>query len=224
MIGLEIFTTSPSFFTFFLPKIGLEMTTDEIRKVFSQGLLESAELKRISSETNSLLDALATVSMVIAESLRNGGKVMFCGNGGSAADAQHLATEMVVRLTGDMERPAIAALALTTDTSILTATANDYGYEFVFRRQIEALGNRGDVLIAISTSGKSPSILAAMAAARVKGIYTVAWCGEDPRGMGPLADSIIAVPSNVTARIQECHITLGHLLIHTVERLLYSNQ
>ncbi|MCX7836012.1 MAG: SIS domain-containing protein [bacterium] len=199
------------------------MTTEQIRTLFSQGLLESSELKRKSSEDRTLLDALAEVSLVIADSLRKGGKVMFCGNGGSAADAQHLATEMVVRLTSDLERPAIAAIALTTDTSILTATANDYGYDFVFRRQIEALGNPGDVLIAISTSGKSSSVLAAMAAARAKRIFTVAWCGEDPRGMAPLADAVVAVPSQITARIQECHITLGHLLIHTVERLLYSN-
>lgn len=197
------------------------MTSDQIKTIFRVGLLESAEVKRISSEHQTLLDSLAQATESLVSSIQSGGKVLFCGNGGSAADAQHLATEMVVRLTGDMERPAIPAIALTTDTSILTATSNDYGYDYVFRRQIEAIGNAGDVLIAISTSGKSSSILAAMAAARAKRMKTIAWCGENPRGMEALADVIVAVPSSVTARIQECHITFGHLLIHAVERILY---
>jgi len=197
------------------------VTREEMKSIVADGLLASAEVKKQSAANDKLISAVASVAERIADSIRKNGKVMFCGNGGSAADSQHLATEMVVRLTGDYERPAIAAIALTTDTSILTGGANDYGYDHIFKRQIEALGNAGDVLIAISTSGKSPSILAAMAAARAKGVTTVAWCGNDPRGMGPLADIIVSVPSQITAHIQETHITLGHLLIHLVERILY---
>ncbi|MDK9701225.1 MAG: D-sedoheptulose 7-phosphate isomerase [bacterium] len=193
----------------------------DFRSVIKDGLLRSADVKRQAAESEELVTSLLDVAEVIVASVRNGGKILFCGNGGSAADSQHLATELVVRLTGDFERPAIASIALTTDTSILTGGANDYGYDHVFKRQIEALGREGDVLIAISTSGKSPSVLAAMAVARVKNMKTVAWCGADPRGMEPLADYIVSVPSNITANIQECHITLGHLLIHLVERMLY---
>ena len=191
------------------------------QEIIRDGLLASAEVKRKAAESEELTSSLIEVAEAIVASIRNGGKVLFCGNGGSAADSQHLATELVVRLTGDYERPAIGAIALTTDTSILTGGANDYGYDHVFKRQVEALGREGDVLIAISTSGKSPSVLAAMAAARVKRMKTVAWCGADPRGMEPLADYIVSVPSTVTANIQECHITLGHILIHLVERMLY---
>ncbi len=197
------------------------MTHDEQMKAVANGLLASAEVKRASAANEVLLQTICTIAERIADTIRNGGKVLFCGNGGSAADSQHLATELVVRLSGDYERPAIAALALTTDSSILTGCANDYGYDHVFKRQVEALGSVGDVLIAISTSGKSSSVLAAMAAARAKGVTTVAWCGADPRGMGALADYVVSVPSQVTAHIQETHITLGHLLIHLVERILY---
>lgn len=193
----------------------------DYRSVVVNGLLTSADVKRQAAVSEELVTSLIDVAEAIVASVRNGGKILFCGNGGSAADSQHLATELVVRLTGDFERPAIASIALTTDTSILTGGANDYGYDHVFKRQIEALGREGDVLIAISTSGKSPSVLAAMAAARVKNMKTVAWCGADPRGMEPLADYIVSVPSNVTANIQECHITLGHILIHLIERMLY---
>lgn len=197
------------------------MTKDEMNSIITTHLMTSAKVKEQAADNASLISQLTAVAERIAESVKAGGKVFFCGNGGSAADSQHLATELVIRLTGDFERPAIGAIALTTDTSILTGGANDYGYDHVFKRQIEALGNKGDVLIAISTSGKSPSVLAAMAAARSKGITAVAWCGSDPRGMGPLADFTIAVPSTVTALIQEAHIALGHILIHLVERILY---
>ncbi len=137
-------------------------------------------------------------------SLRNGGKLMFFGNGGSAADAQHLATELTIRYKTN--RSAIAALALTTDTSALTAAGNDLGFERLFSRQIEALGKKGDVAIAISTSGKSSNILAAMRQARSMGIVTASLSGKGGGDIAPLTDHLLIVPSDATARIQEMHI------------------
>lgn len=150
--------------------------------------------------------------------VRAGGKLLLFGNGGSAADAQHLAAELVVRYQTD--RPAIAALALTTDTSALTACANDLGYEHVFSRQIEALGRPGDVAVGISTSGRSPNILAALAAARAGQLHTVGLTGSDGAAMQALCDVVLSVPSRVTARIQEMHIFLGHMLCKALEQRL----
>jgi D-sedoheptulose 7-phosphate isomerase len=155
---------------------------------------------------------------VCAQALERGGKVMLCGNGGSAADSQHIAAELVGRLQG--ERRALAAIALTTDSSALTAIANDYGYEQVFARQVAGLGRRGDVLVAISTSGQSASVLAAAECARGMGITTIALAGK---GGGPLAAACalaLVVPSDVTARIQEAHIVIGHALCFGIERRL----
>lgn len=161
---------------------------------------------------------LAALVEACALSVAAGGKLMFFGNGGSAADAQHIATELSVRYVGD--RAPIAALALTTDTSVLTAAANDMGYEQVFARQVQALGRAGDVAIGISTSGKSPNVVLALDAARKMGIVTAAFTGNDGAKMTALADHLINVPSTVTARIQEMHITLGHLLCETLEKRL----
>jgi D-sedoheptulose 7-phosphate isomerase len=156
----------------------------------------------------------------IASSLRAGGKLMICGNGGSAADSQHMATELTCRLTKEFERPAIAALALTTDTSFLTAYANDFGYDGVFERQVQALGKAGDVLLAISTSGGSENIRRAVRAARESGITTVVLVGEG----GPLqdeADHAIVIPSTVTAHVQEAMLPIEHVMCHAIERELY---
>ncbi|PKQ02817.1 MAG: phosphoheptose isomerase, partial [Alphaproteobacteria bacterium HGW-Alphaproteobacteria-11] len=142
----------------------------------------------------------------------------FFGNGGSAADAQHIAAELSVRFVKD--RPAIAALALTTDTSVLTAAANDMGYEHVFERQVEALGRRGDLAIGISTSGKSPNVVLALAAARKQGLVTAALTGAEPNAMKDVADHLICVPSKTTARIQEMHIVIGHMLCAGIEKQL----
>jgi D-sedoheptulose 7-phosphate isomerase len=161
---------------------------------------------------------LAALVEACAESVLDGGKLMFFGNGGSAADSQHIATELSVRYVGD--RAPIAALALTTDTSVLTAAANDMGYEQVFARQVRALGRAGDVAIGISTSGKSRNVALALEAAREMGIITAALTGDDGAAMTPLADHLLNVPSTVTARIQEMHITLGHLLCETLEKRL----
>ncbi len=151
-----------------------------------------------------------------------GGKLLICGNGGSAADAQHLATEFVSTLTIDNPRPSIPAIALTTDSSLLTAIANDFGVEGMFSRQVESLGRAGDVLIAISTSGNSANVVRAAAqAARAQGLSVVALTGSRRRGARELADATIRVPSTVTAHIQECHLAIEQLLALLVETDLY---
>jgi D-sedoheptulose 7-phosphate isomerase len=163
---------------------------------------------------------IARAAALIAESFQRGGKLLLCGNGGSAADCQHMAAEFVSRLTKEVARPALPAIALTTDTSYLTAYANDFGFEGVFARQIEALGNAGDVLLAISTSGSSRNVLAAVDAARRKSIAVIALAGDG----GPLAggaDVAIQVPSRDTQLIQQVHLAVEHLICQLVERALY---
>lgn len=150
--------------------------------------------------------------------LAAGGRIFWAGNGGSAADCQHLAAELVVRYR--LNRRALASIALTTDTSILTAHANDFGFETVFARQLEALGRPGDLLMAISTSGTSPNILAVAQAARSLGVYCVGWTGASGGSLIELADECLCVPSNVTARIQEAHILIGHWLCERLETTL----
>ena len=147
--------------------------------------------------------------------LEGGGKILFFGNGGSAADAQHLATELTVRYVGD--RPAIAGLALTTDTSAITATGNDMGFESIFSRQIEALGRPGDVAIALSTSGRSVNVIRGLEQARAQGLVAAALGGGDGGALVSLADPLLLVPGTVTARIQEVHIMLGQMLCGAIE-------
>ncbi|HEX5508850.1 MAG TPA: D-sedoheptulose 7-phosphate isomerase [Pseudolabrys sp.] len=165
-----------------------------------------------------LAGAFAGLLGACAQSIRSGGKLLFFGNGGSAADAQHLATELTVRYRND--RAPIAAIALTTDSSALTAAGNDLGFEQIFARQIAALGERGDVAIAISTSGKSPNVLAALRQAKAMGLATAALTGKGGGNLAGLADHLLVVPSDTTARIQEMHITLGHMLCGALEREL----
>ncbi len=162
-----------------------------------------------------LAGAFAGLVAACVASLRAGGKLMFFGNGGSAADAQHLATELSVRYKAN--RAAIAALALTTDTSALTAAGNDLGFEHVFARQIEALGKPGDVAIAISTSGQSPNVIAGLKQARAMKLITAALGGKGGGGLEGLADHLLVVPSDTTARIQEMHIVLGQMLCGAIE-------
>jgi len=162
---------------------------------------------------------IAQTAEVIAHGLRNGKKVLFFGNGGSAADSQHLAAEMVGRFGPD--RSPMAAIALSTDTSILTAVGNDYGYEKVFGRQIEALGQAGDVAIGISTSGNSPNVLHALDVARSKGLFTVGFTGQTGGKMNDRAEVLFRVPSGQTSRIQETHILLGHILCELIDRELF---
>jgi D-sedoheptulose 7-phosphate isomerase len=161
---------------------------------------------------------LMDISCEIIKSLRSGGKVMFCGNGGSAADSQHLAAELVGRQNYD--RAPAAGLALTVDSSALTALGNDYGYESVFARQVEALGRAGDVLIGISTSGRSANVVRALEAAKAKGIVTMSFTGDRPRDMG-IAEYQLNVPADETAKIQELHILCGHIIFALVERGLF---
>ncbi len=191
------------------------MTEDEIIK---QALIESAETKH--SMIEGCGDALKTASSWVAQAMKNGGTLLICGNGGSAADAQHIATEFVVRLTSDSERRALPAIALTTDTSTLTAAANDFGFDYIFSRQIEALGRPGDILIGISTSGKSPNVIEAAVSAQKRGIKVIAFLGAKKGDLGEIADLCICIPSDNGQRIQEGHITAGHLLVSLTERRL----
>jgi D-sedoheptulose 7-phosphate isomerase len=148
-------------------------------------------------------------------SLQNGGKILFFGNGGSAADAQHLATELTVRFIKN--RTAISALSLTTDTSALTAIGNDLGFNYLFSRQIEALGKKGDVAIGITTSGKSPNVMEGFKAARAQGLHTIAFTGGTAGDLAGAADLLLVVPSATTRRIQEMHITIGQMLCGALE-------
>jgi D-sedoheptulose 7-phosphate isomerase len=180
-------------------------------------LAESAALKQ------RLLDVvtsdLARGVRLWADALSGGHKILLCGNGGSAADAQHAATELVVRLK--RKRPALPALALTTDTSLLTAAANDYGFEKIFERQVEALGEPGDVLVAISTSGNSANVVRAARTARAQKLKVMALTGPAPNKLALLAHVNLAAPSDDTQRIQEAHITLLHILCRQTEYLLF---
>lgn len=184
------------------------------------------EIKRQIEESIAVKQRLAAEEIekcaaLFIETLRRGGKILFCGNGGSAADSQHLAAELVVRLRSEFDRPSIPAMALTVDTSILTAGSNDFGFEEVFARQIEALGQPGDLLVAISTSGNSPNILRAIEAARAREMITVGLSGKDGGKMKNLVDLAIVVLSSSTARIQECHILIGHIVCQLVEETLF---
>jgi phosphoheptose isomerase len=167
------------------------------------------------------LDDIVEAARILVGSLRAGGKMLICGNGGSAADAQHLATEFVSTLTLDHQRPTIPAIALTTDTSLLTAIANDFGVEGMFARQVDSLGAAGDVLIAISTSGNSANVVAAAERARERRMKVVALTGDGGGKLAPFADAAIQVPSTVTAHIQECHLAIEQLLALLVEEDLY---
>jgi len=164
--------------------------------------------------------SIVAAADLMAGCFRRQGKVLLCGNGGSAADCQHMAAELVGRLTHGSRRPGLPAVALTTDTSFLTAYPNDVGFDGVFARQVQALGVKGDVLVAISTSGRSPNVLAAAAEARAKGLAVIALIGED----GPLAasaDVTIRVPTGDTQIVQQVHLAVEHLICHLVERTLY---
>ena len=162
---------------------------------------------------------ITTIGALTATAMKNGGKLLVAGNGGSAADAQHLVAEFVSRLT--IDRPALRAIALTTDSSILTATGNDYGFDRVFERQVEALGQPGDVFLGISTSGNSPNILKALHQAKKLDIHTIGFSGNSGGKMATLCDHNVIIPSAVTMNIQECHLTLEHIFCMVVERCYF---
>lgn len=182
-------------------------------------LLESADVKR--STADNCIDSILAAARILSRVFRSGGKLLLCGNGGSAADCQHMATELVSRLTKDLERAALPAIALTTDTSFLTAFANDSGFDGVFERQVQAHGRPGDVLIGISTSGNSANVLRAVAAARGQGMHTIVLTGIGGGRVAALAETVIAVPSADTQHIQEAHLAIEHLLCYLVERDLF---
>jgi D-sedoheptulose 7-phosphate isomerase len=186
-------------------------------QLIDQFVSESLRVKAKFFEENK--DAIARTAETIAHGLRGGHKVLFFGNGGSAADSQHLAAELVGRFGPD--RSPLAAISLSTDTSILTAVGNDYGYENIFARQIAGLGHAGDTAIAISTSGNSPSVLGGIDVARSKGLFTVGFTGETGGKMQDRVEVLFRVPSRQTPRIQETHILLGHILCELVDRQLF---
>lgn len=191
---------------------------DKRYDLISARLTESNKVRTLVLENCS--DDIIHAAEVIAQSFSSGGKLLLCGNGGSAADCQHLAAEFVSRLRKDFERQALPALALTTDTSFLTAYTNDYGYEGIFARQVEAFAKPGDVVLGISTSGSSANIVCALKQARAAGCVTVALIGEGG-SLRDLADVTVAVPSSKTQYIQECHLSIEHLLCELVEEMLF---
>jgi D-sedoheptulose 7-phosphate isomerase len=191
------------------------MSTVHETERFAAMMHKSADLKRrIATE---LADTVIRVVDACETCIRGGGKLMFCGNGGSAGDSQHLATELLIRLRGSVERDAWPALALTLDPAMLTACGNDYGYERVFERPLRGLGRRGDVLFGITTSGRSPNVVLALKAAREMGIATVGLLGGAGDPAMSLCDHALLVPDMETARIQECHIALGHAVLELLE-------
>jgi D-sedoheptulose 7-phosphate isomerase len=187
-------------------------SSPDAANVFGKALAEHLQVVSRIEEQQGVLEGIA---LAMTATLRGGGKILWCGNGGSAADAQHLAAELMGRFR--RERRALPSVALTTDTSVLTAVANDYGYETVFSRQVEALGNAGDVLVGISTSGNSANVIAALKTARAQGMATVAFTGAGGGKMAGHADHLFAVESRDTARIQEAHIFAGHMLCDWIE-------
>ena len=189
--------------------------TDIIRAHIS----ESVRVKQALLADGALMAKIDAIAEVMVTAYRNGHKTLWAGNGGSAADAQHMAGELVNKFTFD--RPGLAALSLSTDTSIITAVGNDYGFDRLFARQIEAQGCTGDVFVGISTSGKSPNLVNALPACRAKGIASVAIVGANPCPMDDY-DYVIHVPSTETPRIQECQTLIGHILCYLVEQMLFA--
>lgn len=184
-------------------------------ELIEQRLTEHLRLVQKVQRSKKLLKEIALAGAMMKVAIAAGHKIMFCGNGGSAADAQHWAAEIVGRF--QKERRGMPAIALTVDTSVLTAIANDYGYERVFARQVEALGNAGDVLVALSTSGSSPNVLAAVEEARKSGIKTIGMTAQGGGKMAEICDVCLAIPDKVTARAQEMHSLIGHILCEIVE-------
>jgi D-sedoheptulose 7-phosphate isomerase len=188
----------------------------DVREHFSAGLRDLAHLA--AAVADQMGPALERALTMVRETVRGGGTLFFCGNGGSAADAQHIATEYVVRYMRD--RRAYPAVALTTDTSLLTAAANDFGFEAVFARQVEALARPGDLLVIHSTSGNSPNVLAAAKTARTKGVHVLAFSARDGGALRTLADHTVVIPTSRTDRAQELHLCIEHLICELVEREL----
>ena len=187
-----------------------------------QEISRSMQVLQAMLDDSALSDTVVRLSAACTKSIASGGKVMFCGNGGSAGDSQHLAAELVGKLVFD--RPAMAGLALTVDSSALTAVGNDFGYEYVFSRQVEGLGRAGDVLVGISTSGRSKNVVKAMEAARERGIVTVAMTGSVHGPMAELADFWLPIPATETQKIQEGQMVIGHIFCALIEEAIHGKQ
>lgn len=190
-------------------------------KFITESLKESSETK-LKIEQACKEDILKAAS-ILSEIYRNGNKLLLCGNGGSAADCQHIATELMIRLNHHIQRPALPAIALTTDTSNLTAGGNDIGFENIFARNVEGLGNKGDALIAISTSGNSGNVIKAVEMAHKKGMKVIGLLGGEGGKLKPIVDLPIVIPSSNVQRIQEGHITVAHIICELVEEELYNS-
>jgi len=189
---------------------------DRIKDVLLESIQVKEELLR------NYVSQIKDIADLMIESLKKGGKVILCGNGGSAADAQHIAAEFIGRFKKD--RSALAAISLTTNTSVLTSLANDYGYDVVFAKQVEALGQKNDIVVGISTSGKAKNVALALKQAKKQNLKTVALTGGDGGDIAKFAEVSFIVPSAVTARIQEAHITVGHIICELVEQELCQEQ
>lgn len=190
-----------------------------MRSFIVNELQKTTEMLNSILNNNDLLNQIEQATESIVHSLKNGGKVLLAGNGGSAADAQHLAGEFVSRFYYD--RPGLPAFALTVDSSVMTAIGNDYGYDYLFARQIEAAGNKGDVFIGLSTSGNSPNIISAFEAAKKKGLITIGLAGESGGKMKELCDICLCMPSKITPKIQEGHGCVGHIICALVEKIIF---
>ena len=190
-----------------------------INEYISNQVKKSIDVKQQLFENSQLMELIKEVALKITEIYKNGNKTLIAGNGGSAADAQHIAGEFVSRFYFD--RPGLASIALTTDTSIITAIGNDYGYEKLFSRQVQANGLKGDVFIGISTSGNSANIIEALKECKEKGIITVGLTGEKGGKMAEICDYCIKIPSNETPRVQEAHILIGHIICAVVEEAIF---
>jgi len=189
------------------------------KKFITDSLTESSETKlKILSECS--VDIISAADLIV-KTFKNGNKLLLCGNGGSAADCQHIAAELVIRLSHKIKRPALPAIALTTDTSYLTAGGNDIGFENVFARGVEGLGNKDDVLLGISTSGNSVNIIKAIEMAKSKGLKTIAFLGGDGGKIKSIINQSIVIPSANVQRIQEGHITVAHIICEIVEEELF---
>lgn len=192
---------------------------EQARRKVLEHSSQGARLRETFFEQNA--DAVVDAARILAVTMARGHKLLLCGNGGSAADAQHLAAEFVNRF--QMERPPLPAIALTTDSSIITSIGNDYSYDQIFEKQVQALGNAGDMFMGISTSGNSPNVVRAMIAAREKGLTTMGVTGQGGGEMAKLSDILFAVDCPTTALVQEVHIALGHLLCGLTDHFLFEN-
>jgi D-sedoheptulose 7-phosphate isomerase len=191
----------------------------DFNNFYKKKINESLSIKKKLKNSDLKKKILICVNKIYT-SISSGGKILLCGNGGSAADAQHLAAEFLVRLRPHINRKSIPAISLAMDTSTITACANDYSFKYLFSRNLEALGSDQDILIVISTSGNSKNIFEVLKVAKKKKIFSIAFLGNDGGTVKNMADASIIIPSKITARIQECHIFLGHLIFEAVEDLL----